>query len=298
MSRNTRPYLPRDGAALADGQRQSQRSLPVTQRIAVASQKGGVGKTTVALHLALAFAERGHPTLLVDLDPQGGIGHVLAKGDSALPGLADQLMGVVTPAEAVCHTRVPGFSLLPRGRLDPTEVVEFELALRSPGVLASALEAHEEEYDYVVLDTPSGLGMITRAALTAAHWALLPIQALPLGVRSVSQVLRVVEHVAATDNPKLRLLGILPTMAERQKEPSQAVMNDLWSGFDGVLDTVIPRADVYAEASLRGLPIGFMGGRPSPEARRFDALAGELGQHMTLSAMESYDVSRPQRELL
>jgi len=298
VSRDTRPYLNRDRVAMLDDASTIYRSLPVTQRIVVASQKGGVGKTTVALHLALAFAERGHPTLLVDLDPQGGIGHVLARGDTALPGLADQLMGVVSPAEAVCKTRVPGFSLLPRGRLDPTEVVEFELALRAPGVLASALEAHEDGFDYVVLDTPSGLGMITRAALAVGHWALLPMQALPLAARSVSQVLRVVEHVAATDNPRLRLLGILPTMAERSKEPSQTVMNDLWSGFDGVLDTVIPRADVYADASLKGLPIGFMGGRPSPEARRFDALAAELGQHMTLNTPENFDATRPQRELL
>lgn len=270
----------------------------MSQRIVVASQKGGVGKTTVALHLALAFAERGHPTLLVDLDPQGGIGHVLARGDTALPGLADQLMGVVSPEEAAYPTRVPGFVLLPRGRLDPTEVTEFELALRAPGVLASALEAHEPHYDYIVLDTPSGLGMITRAALSVAQWALVPTQAQPLGMRSVSQVLRVLEHVAATENPRLRLLGILPTMAERTKAPSQTVMNDLWSGFEGVLDTVIPRADVYADASLKGLPIGFMGGRPSPEARRFDALAAELGQLMTVNAPETYDVARPQRELL
>lgn len=298
MSRDTRPYLNRDRAAALHEAIAPSRTMPVTQRIVVASQKGGVGKTTVALHLALAFAERGHPTLLVDLDPQGGIGHVLARGDTALPGLADQLMGVVSPSEAVCRTRVPGFSLLPRGRLDPTEVVEFELALRAPGVLASALEAHEPHYDYIVLDTPSGLGMITRAALSVAQWALVPTQAQPLGMRSVSQVLRVVEHVAATENPRLRLLGILPTMAERTKEPSQTVMNDLWSGFEGVLDTVIPRADVYADASLKGLPIGFMGGRPSPEARRFDALAAELGQLMTLNAPETYDVARPQREIL
>ena len=94
----------------------------MARRLAIASQKGGVGKTTVALNLAVALAEKGRRTLLVDLDPQGGVGLSLAKGDAELAGLAELLMNQAEPTQAVMTTQLPGLRLLPRGRLDPTDV--------------------------------------------------------------------------------------------------------------------------------------------------------------------------------
>src|SRR5512142_1780966 len=107
----------------------------MARRIVLASQKGGVGKTTVALNLAVALAERGHRTLLVDLDPQGAIGLSLARGDTELAGLAELLMGLIEPKVAVLPTHLPGLSLLPRGRLDPTDVPTFEHEVSAPGAL-------------------------------------------------------------------------------------------------------------------------------------------------------------------
>ncbi len=271
----------------------------MTTRIVVASQKGGVGKTTVALHLALALAERGRSILLADLDPQGGIGLSLAKGDTELAGIADLLMGQITAAEAVVPTRVPGLSLLPRGRLDPIDTPELEQALFAPGVLDGLLREVEGAFDRVLLDTPSGLGMITRGALRAARFVLLPFQASALSLRSISQALRVVEHVRSRENPALSLLGILPTMADRTADSSQEILVDIWTGFSGVLDTVIPRSEVFARGSREGVPIGFLGGPPSPEARRFDTLAAEVeGLLETLSPREDRHADRPQRQLL
>lgn len=271
----------------------------MTYRIVVASQKGGVGKTTVALHLALALAERGQPTLLVDLDPQGGIGHSLARGDTELVGLADRLMEQARPEEALLPTKQRGLTLLPRGRLDPIDVCEFERVLREPGVLDRLLKEVESAFHFVILDTPSGLGMITRGAFAAADFALIPVQASSLTLRSISQILRVIEHVREEENPRLMLLGILPTMVERDSEPSQSVMVDLWTGFSGVLDTIIPRAEVFARASRSGLPIGFLGGRVSPEVRRFDALAAEVEAVVSsLTPAEESHVEQEERQLL
>ncbi len=271
----------------------------MTYRIAVASQKGGTGKTTVALNLALALAERGERTLLFDLDPQGGIGHSLCRGDSKLAGIADVLMGVCRPADAVLQTKLHTLALLPRGRLDPVDVCEFEQALRRPGVLTEVLEEVERDRSVVIFDTPSGVGHPTRGALAAADFVLVPVQGEPLALRTIGQMLRVIEHVRDQENHNLQLLGILPTMVERHKTTSLNVLIAAWRDLAAVMETTIPRADVFASASEIGLPLAYLGGRPTPEARRFELLASEVMTVIEeLGSPEDEHVERPQRALL
>ena len=267
-------------------------------RIAVVSQKGGVGKTTVSLNLALALAERGHRTLLVDLDPQGGVGHSLAKGDTDLTGLADVLAGQAAARDAVMATSVGNLALLPRGRLDPIDVCDLELMLHAPGKLETVLAEAEAGYEVTLIDTPSGLGMPTRAALRVADYVLVPLQTERLALRSIAQLLRVIEHVKATENPRLELLGVLPTMADKRAEPSVAVLVDAWNDLTAVLDTVVPRHAAFAEASEAGVPLGFLGGPPSPEARRFDMLAAELEDAMARLGGKELGHDRPRRTLI
>jgi chromosome partitioning protein len=271
----------------------------MTKRIAIASQKGGTGKTTVSLNLGLALAERGQRTLLVDLDPQGGIGHSLNKGDTSLVGLTDVLMNEVSARDAVLETRLPTLSLLPRGRLDAADACEFEQALLRSGVLEDVLGLVEDPFELVIIDTPSGVGMPTRAALAVSDFALLPVQGEPLALRTICQMLRVIERVKQTENPRLQLLGILPTMVDRHKEVSLNVLVAAWRELACVLEVTIPRADDFAAASAAGLPIAYMGGRASPEARRFELLASEVQAMMNeLTGEEEQDVQRPQRQLL
>ncbi len=266
-------------------------------RIVLASQKGGVGKTTVALNLAVAWAERGKKILLVDLDPQGAVGLSLARDEMALSGIAEALMKKEGLDDVLLETKLPTLTLLPRGRLDPYDVTEYEKVMHVDGVLQEMLSEIGGRFDYILLDAPSGVGMVTRAALRASDFVLVPFQAEALALRSVSQLLRVVERMREEENPDLTLIGILPTMVELSKTPSLDVMGTVWSGFGGVLDTMIPRAEAFAEASQKGIPVGFMAGKRPPEARRFDLLVTELETRIGEVSTGGED-GQPQRELL
>ncbi len=268
------------------------------RRIIIASQKGGVGKTTVALNLSVALAHRGRRVLLVDLDPQGAITLALGRGEAEQPGLAELLLGHVAASDALLHTQQTGLTILPRGRLDPADACDYEQALFRPGVLEGALRRTEGEADILVLDAPAGLGLVTRAALALSDFVLVPFQTHVLSLRSVGQVLRVVEYVETHENPRLRLLGILPTLVEEGKTASAAVLAEVWNGFP-VLASHVPYTETIQLASHRGLPVAFFAGHGSEEARRFDQLAQEVESLMDrLTRGEDAHDDPRQREFL
>jgi chromosome partitioning protein len=244
--------------------------------IAIVSSKGGTGKTTVALNLAVALAEKGDNTLLVDIDPLGAVGMSLARSDTEWTGLAEYIMQKNPVGDTIIKTKLPMLSILSRGRLDPLDISLYEEALHSSKTLQDIIAEVDNKFQYIIMDTPSGLGMITRAALSVCNYVLLPLQAEPLSLRSILQTLRVITHTREVDNPKLKLLGILATMVQLHQDSSFNILKAVWSSLNGVLETYIPRADAFARASEKGLPVAFLGGKYPPEALRFEMLATEI----------------------
>jgi len=267
--------------------------------ISIVSSKGGTGKTTVALNLSVALAEKGDNTLLIDIDPLGAIGLSLARNDSEWTGLAEYIMQKMPIEDVIIKTKLPHLSILPRGRLDPLDISLYEEILHSSQTIQEIIAAVDGRYQYVIIDAPSGLGMITRSALAVSNFVLLPLQAEALSLRSILQTLRVISHVRENDNTKLQLIGILATMVQLHQDSSFNILKTVWSSLSGVLETYIPRADVFALASDKGLPVAFLGGKYPPEALRFELLATEIKKIIQeLGGITGESDERTERELV
>ena len=226
--------------------------------LAVVSQKGGVGKTTTAINLASALALRGRKTLLVDVDPQGAVRHGIGLGeDIAQPGLADVLSGARELQDVVLPTPLPWLRVLLAGSV--SESGEHE----SYGALISGSERLAELFDrarargyLVVVDTPPGLGPVTRKVLSAADHVLVPLQCEPLALQTTTQILRAVRE-ASRANPRLALEGILLTMLEPASELSQRVASYVRDQLppELVFEVAIPRTVATADAFAAGQPV-------------------------------------------
>lgn len=266
--------------------------------IAVASQKGGVGKTTISLNLGLALARAGTKTLLTEFDAQGSLGLSLGLQDRAKAGIAEILTGVETFDRVLQRTRENALGVLSVGRVDPATVAGFEEALTRPGAILSMLEAARGQgYEVALIDCPAGLGRVTTRALEVATHVLAPLQAEPLALRSVGQLLALVDRIKATKNPNLQLLGVVLSMFDRKVAASLDVAETLWTKFPAgvVMDAIIPRDELFLEASLRGAPLLLMGKKPPPLSRRFDQLASDVldRMHPTTTAKADDDAPIP-----
>ncbi len=245
--------------------------------IAIVNQKGGVGKTTTAINLAAAVGKAGKRCLLVDLDPQGnatsGVG--VDKRQVRL-STYELLLGQAKVEEARLATGFQNLDVLPCSiRLAGAEVELVDMERRKNRLLA-ALATVRGEYDYLFIDCPPSLGLLTLNALCAADTVLVPIQPEYFALEGLSQLMGTVRRVKQQDNPQLELEGVLFTMYDGRLNLTQQVAKEVKKFFPRkVFATTIPRSVRLSEAPSFGKPICYYDGS-SRGALAYDALAEEL----------------------
>jgi chromosome partitioning protein len=244
--------------------------------IAIANQKGGVGKTTTAVNLSSCMAELGVRVLAVDIDPQGNMTSGLGAKDKSDKSIYDVIINSVPAQEAIINTVVKGLDIIPSEINLSGAEVELVNVMAREQVLKRALADVKSSYDYIIIDCPPSLGLLTLNALTAADTLLVPIQCEYYALEGLVQLMNTVSLVRKHLNAAIAVEGVVMTMYDVRTKLSAQVVNEVKKLFKNkVYDTIIPRSVKLGEAPSFGLPINMYDPKCAG-ARAYTDLAKEL----------------------
>jgi chromosome partitioning protein len=246
--------------------------------LAIVSQKGGVGKTTTAVNLAAAFARRGLKTLIIDVDPQGAVRYgVGLRRDHESAGFADYLNGLKSLREVILPTVLPWLRAILAGSVsDEADHATYQRLISETNLLPELLATARTRCHVVVVDTPPGLGAITRKVLEASQHVIVPLQCEPLALQTTPQILRGIQDIASV-NEQLTFDGILMTMFEPGNPASERVVDYVRRHLPSniVFPIVIPRTLATADAFAAGQPV-VMRSPADPASQAYVNLATHL----------------------
>lgn len=245
------------------------------QIVTLVNQKGGVGKTTTAVSLAAALARRGQRILLVDLDPQANATSALGIDGGDHAGIYDAILDETEIAECIVDVPDEGLSLVPANRDLSGAEVELVPAMARERRLVTALQPVRARFDWVLVDCPPSLGLLTINALTASDSVVIPVQCEYMALEGLSRLVETLDLVRRNLNPSLAVLGVVLTMFDGRTRLAQQVVEEVRRHFPQTFQTIIPRSVRLSEAPSHGQSIFRYepGGRA---AAAYDALAAEL----------------------
>lgn len=251
--------------------------------LAIASQKGGVGKTTIAINLSYALAKRGWRVALVDADSQGSVGLSLTEKARTAPGFYNMISSEddPKPSQYTLETRLPELKLLTAGNPLLFDGNIDRVREKMPTIFAQLAKS---DLDIVIVDCPTGTMGITAAIMRSVDYLLLPQQVEPLGVRTMPQMLRLVAELRSAESESPQVAGLILTMNEPGNEASDDLRDEVNEMIPSelMLKTSIPRDPNILRASKNGVPVGLLSRKPTSASLRFDQLASEMETNMSL----------------